>query len=367
MKLKYLFFFMASFYGIADAAEVYNKESNKLDLYGRVVARHQTSDHVASDGDKTYARLGFKGLTYINDTLQGYGQWEYQISGNTAESQEGSHTRTRLAFAGLQNTSLGSLDYGRNWGVIYDVEAFTDILPVFGADTYTHPDTFMQLRAGGVLTWRSSELFGLVDGLDLAVQYQGKNEGASRSVRHQNGDGLGTSLVWESHSGLTLGAAYAGSDRTDDQQTRSGNNAKRAESWNTGIKYNNGQFQIGTVYAETRNMTWAGGSDWKLSDSDYGNWGGMADRTRNFEMAAYYQFDNGFRPSAAYLQSRMNYNGISGDIVKYADLSMAWFFNKNFSAHVDWKINLLKDSDEVIKATGISTDNILAAGMIYQF
>lgn len=367
MKKKYFPLLMLSFCGIADAAEIYNKDSNKLDFYGRVVARHQFSDHTAAEGDKTYARLGFKGLTSINDTLQGYGKWEYQVMGNVAESQEGSHTRSRLAFAGLQHSSLGSLDYGRNWGVIYDVEAFTDILPVFGADTYTHPDTFMQLRAGGVLTWRNSDLFGLIDGLGLAVQYQGKNEGSSRAVRHQNGDGLGASLVWESDFGLSLGAAYAGSDRTDDQQTKTGNNANRAESWNTGIKYNNGQFQIGAVYAETRNMTWAGGSDWKLSGSGYGNWGGMADRTRNYEVAAYYQFDNGFRPSAAYLQSRMDYNRITGDIVKYADLSMAYFFNKNFSAHVDWKINLLKDSDDVIKATGINTDNILAAGMIYQF
>ncbi|NIY47855.1 porin [Cedecea colo] len=367
MKLKYMPLLLVPFYGFTQAAEIYNKDSNKLDFYGRLVARHQFSDTVSADGDKTYARIGFKGLTTINDTLQGFGQWEYQISGNVAEGQEGNHSRTRLAFAGLKHASLGSLDYGRNYGVIYDVESFTDILPVFGADTYTRPDTFMQLRAGGVLTWRGYDFFGLVEGLNLAIQYQGKNEDSSRAVRNQNGDGVGASLVWQSDYGLSLGTAYAGSNRTDAQQQKSGNNAGRAESLNAGIKYDTGKFLIGSVYAETRNMIWAGGSDWTLGDAGYGKWGAVTDRTRNIEVAAHYQFDNGFRPSVAYLQSRMDYNGISGNIVKYADISIRYFFNKNFSAHADWKINLLDDDSRVIKATGISTDNVLAAGMIYQF
>ncbi|EOM8789464.1 porin, partial [Escherichia coli] len=64
----------------AQAAEVYNKDSNKLDLYGRVTALHYFSSDKGNDGDRTYARLGFKGETQINDQLTGFGQWEYQFS-----------------------------------------------------------------------------------------------------------------------------------------------------------------------------------------------------------------------------------------------------------------------------------------------
>ncbi len=72
--------------GAANAAEIYNKDGNKLDLYGKVDGLHYFSDDDSVDGDQTYMRLGFKGETQVNDQLTGYGQWEYQIQGNTSES-----------------------------------------------------------------------------------------------------------------------------------------------------------------------------------------------------------------------------------------------------------------------------------------
>lgn len=64
-------------------------------------------------------RLGFKGETQVTDQLTGYGQWEYQIRGNSAENENNSWTR--VAFAGLKFQDVGSFDYGRNYGVVYDV------------------------------------------------------------------------------------------------------------------------------------------------------------------------------------------------------------------------------------------------------
>lgn len=69
--------------GAANAAEIYNKNGNKLDLYGKVDGLRYFSDDAGSDGDQSYARIGFKGETQINDMLTGYGQWEYNIKVNT--------------------------------------------------------------------------------------------------------------------------------------------------------------------------------------------------------------------------------------------------------------------------------------------
>jgi len=77
------------------AAEVYNKNGNKLDVYGKVKAMHYLSDDDTKDGDQTYVRFGFKGETQINDQLTGYGRWEAEFSGNKAESD--STQKTRLA------------------------------------------------------------------------------------------------------------------------------------------------------------------------------------------------------------------------------------------------------------------------------
>ncbi len=47
----------------ANAAEIYNKNGNKLDLYGKVDGLHYFSDDASEDGDQTYVRFGLKGET----------------------------------------------------------------------------------------------------------------------------------------------------------------------------------------------------------------------------------------------------------------------------------------------------------------
>jgi outer membrane porin protein LC len=87
--------------------------------------------------------------------------------------------KTRLAFAGLKFAEYGSFDYGRNYGVAYDIGAWTDVLPEFGGDTWTQTDVFMTGRTTGVATYRNTDFFGLVEGLNFAAQYQGKNDRAT--------------------------------------------------------------------------------------------------------------------------------------------------------------------------------------------
>lgn len=114
--------------GTANAAEIYNKDGNKVDLYGKAVGLHYFSkgngeNSYGGNGDMTYARLGFKGETQINSDLTGYGQWEYNFQGNNSEGADAqTGNKTRLAFAGLKYADVGSFDYGRNYGVVYDWE-----------------------------------------------------------------------------------------------------------------------------------------------------------------------------------------------------------------------------------------------------
>lgn len=83
------------------AAEVYNKNANKLDVYGKIKAMHYFSDYDSKDGDQTYVRFGIKGETQINDDLTGYGRWESEFSGNKTgerlQSENPSGVRRREA------------------------------------------------------------------------------------------------------------------------------------------------------------------------------------------------------------------------------------------------------------------------------
>ncbi|HFM4358758.1 TPA: porin, partial [Escherichia coli] len=89
---------------------------------------------------------------------------------------------------------------------------------------------------------------------------------------------------------------------------------------------------------------------------------------QSFEVVAQYQFDFGLRPSLAYLKSKGRDLGRYGDqdMIEYIDVGATYFFNKNMSTYVDYKINLIDESD-FTRAVDIRTDNIVATGITYQF
>lgn len=358
--------------GAANAAEIYNKGGNKLELNGKVDGLHyfSKSDDSSDDGDQSYVRFGFKGETQINDSLTGYGQWEYNVQANNSEGSDAQNgNKTRLGFAGLKFNKLGSIDYGRNYGILHNVTAWTDVLPEFGGDA-SIADNFMGGRATGVLTYSNSNFFDLVQGWDFAVQYQGKNERSDAT--RANGDGWGLSTAYKTDIGLALSAAYSSSDRTDAQSR--GNvysngrysgyygvgEGKRAESWVTAAKYDANNVYLAALYGETHNATPIKGI------SDYGDTiTAFANKAQNMELVAQYKFDFGLTPSLAYVQSKgKDIEGIGkADLYKYIDVGATYNFNPNMSTYVDYKINRLNKDNNL----GLNTDDIVALGLVYQF
>lgn len=339
--------------GAVNAAEVYNKDGNKLNLNGRMAGIHYFSDNEKEDGDSSYARLGFRGETQINDQLTGFGQWEYQFSASRSEkgidSKDGN--KTRLGFVGLKFADWGSIDYGRNYGVVYDAYAWTDVLPEFGGDS-AYGDNFMNGRTTGVFTYRNYDFFGQVEGLNFAAQYQGKNE--RNEAKYSNGDGWGVSTTYNMDNliqGLNIAGAYSSSDRTDAQTRSLNGKGDRAESWASALKYNANSIYLAALYGETRNQT-------PIS-------GGFANKAQNFEAVAQYDTGFGLKPSVAYISSKgKDIEGIgSADIIKYVDVGASYQFNSNMTGFVDYRINLL-DNDN---ALNLNTDDIVALGLIYQF
>ncbi|WP_269750708.1 porin OmpF [Pantoea stewartii] len=359
--------------GAANAAEVYNKDGNKLDLYGKVDARHQFSDNSGDDGDQTYIRFGFKGETKINDQMTGYGQWEYNIQGNNSEGSDAqSGNKTRLGFAGLKFGDAGSIDYGRNYGVVYDAIGWTDMLPVFGGDS-GNSDNFMNGRSSGLLTYRNTNFFGLVDGWNFAVQYQGKND--RTDTRRANGDGWGVSSSYTSPIGVGIVGAYSSSDRTNNQAAgqvldKDGNvigtgvgAGKHAESWATALKYDANNIYLAAMYGEMRNAAPISSAITLNGASNSAN--GYANKAQIIELVAQYQFDFGLRPSLAYVQSKgKDIEGIGdADLYKYFDVGATYYFNKNMATYVDYKINQLDKNNPL----GIPNDDVVGLGVVYQF
>ena len=346
--------------GAANAAEVYNKDGNKLDLYGKAVGLHYFSDDdgYAGDGDQSYIRLGFKGETQINDMMTGFGQWEYEFRADNSEGEDAQEgNKTRLGFAGLKFGNYGSFDYGRNYGIAYDALAWTDVLPEFGGD-FAQSDT-MTSRTGGVATYRNSNFFGLVDGWDFAVQYQGKNE--RDELQRSNGDGYGFSTSYVSPIGVGIVGSYSSQDRTNDQNTVADlGRGDRAEFWGTALKYDANNVYLAASYGEGRNATRISGTIAGVGDVS-----GFANKTQDIELVAQYQFDFGLRPSIAYVQTKgKDIEGVGDvDLVKYFEVGATYYFNKNMSTYVDYIINQIDDDNEL----GIGSGDTVAVGLVYQF
>lgn len=342
--------------GAVNAAEIYNKDGNKVDFYGKMVGERIWSDTDTSNSeneDTSYARFGVKGETQISSQLTGYGQFEYNIDASQPESSQ--DESTRLSFAGLKLADYGSFDYGRNYGVAYDGAAYTDMLVEWGGDSWAATDNFMTQRTNGVATYRNTDFFGMVDGLNFAVQYQGKNNDRDRFKA--NGDGYSMSVNYNV-DGFGFVGVYGKSDRTDEQTIDGyGDNA---EVWALSAKYDANSVYAAVMYGETRNMTKAGSNH------------GFANKTQNVEAVVQYQFDFGLRPSLGYVYSqakdfgaRNGYEGVNADRVNYIELGTWYYFNKNMNVYTAYKFNLLDEEDGAI--TGNATDDQFAMGIVYQF
>ncbi|CUX96021.1 Outer membrane protein C precursor [Candidatus Gullanella endobia] len=372
MKLKYLSILVSVMVMVssAGAVEVYNKNGNKLDLFGRLNGMRYISRDNVKNGDRSFIHYGFNGEAQLNEKITGFATFEQEVGLSQAESEYSKSNFTRLGFAGIKFADTGSIDYGRNYGVLYDIGAWTNIMSGFGGDT-SITDNFMTGRANSVFTYRNTNFFGNIDGLNFALQYQGKNDNKekkiSRGLNEANGDGYGLSVTYKLGNGVSTGVAYTNSKRTLAQRISNHstyNKNKIAEAYSLGLKYDANNLYLAALYSETRNMTPYGHSSPKTKQN-------FSDKTKNIELVAQYSLDfSMLRPSIGYLQSRIDSDcqGQRQTIKKYLDLGASYTFkkNKNMMTFVDYRINLLPKNN-FTRDIHISTENILAMGMTYMF
>ncbi|MWN32581.1 MULTISPECIES: porin [unclassified Gilliamella] len=365
--------------GAANASiEVWNKDGNKVDFYGRVYALNYITDrnNQTGEGDNTTARLGMSGQTQVTDGITGYGRWEYEAKTGTNSDNE-----VRYAFAGLNLGDFGSFDYGRNDGVLKTLTSYTDVLPEFGGDASNNDLYALTARTKAVATYRNSDFFGLANGLRFAVQYadNGDNSSTSHLNNHTRDDdkndsaeAWGSVVDWDVlDTGLSVGAGYA--------QT---GGHKDAKAWSAGAKYNNANLYLAALYIQGKQKYgWDNASSIHRANDL---------KTKGYELVAQYGIDfevGRLTPSVAYIQHKVkdasSYSSDAGlkgnDLAKYVDVGLTYDFNKNLQAIIDYKINLLDKNDigarRALYEDGSftksqingTTKDTVALGLIYQF
>ncbi len=158
----------------------------------------------------------------------------------------------------------------------------------------------MTYRTTGVATYRNYDFFGLIEGLNFAAQYQGKNERTDNSHLYgAHGTRVPTVTVSVSPQLMFMMALVSvryipnpiGQMRRKEPLLILSMPPVRMRTWATGVKYDANNIYFAANYAETLNMT------------TYGD-GYISNKAQSFEVVAQYQFDFGLRPSLAYLKSK---------------------------------------------------------------
>ncbi|OCG15767.1 MULTISPECIES: porin [unclassified Gilliamella] len=377
--------------------EVWNKDGNKVDFYGRVKAANNITDRgQAGEGDDTSARLGMSGQTQITDSVTGYGRWEYE-----AKAGKNSDNEVRYAFAGLNFGDFGSFDYGRNDGVLKAITAYTDVLPQFGGEAANNSWNVLSARTKAVATYRNNNFFGLFDDLSFALQYADNGDNATTfdsklakvkldsdgdfdGFSGESREAYGANVQWRIFdTGLTAGAGYAQTaGKSAKYQDEDGyvDGIKRVKTWSAGIKYDNYNLYLAANYFQTKFNTYYDAFEEHHRDP----------KIKGVELVAQYGIDlevGRLTPSLAYVQHKVSSDEVGyydedhkegRNLVKYVSLGATYDLNKNFSAIVEYKFNLLKKQDigaelnTVRESNGRhpykpGTKDVLGVGLIYQF
>lgn len=319
-----------------------NQDEKKLDFYGTIIARRFISNNVKDDGDRSYLYFGLIGKRDITKDWQAYANWEYTVS-----ISDSTRNATRLAYLGVDNLHWGSLDIGRNWGLLYDVTSLTDRSPLFREMSYNYIDNFMRGRALNLITWRK-RLTVLNHHLKMGLQYQFKSNNEDRILKQQNGNGVSASLSWSFTPELSAIFSASSSATTFNQQKES-SYKKKINTYAEGVSYNSRRTYLAAVLTQSNNA---------ISPQSCCN----NTASFSYEVLAKYMLTETLQPNIGYTRLSQTVSGNSTNLLDYEEVGFSYHFNRNLQFFADYKINNARNN-----ITWIDRSNKLDIGISYHW
>lgn len=140
---------------------------------------------------------------------------------------------SRLVFIGMQHKKWGGLSIGKQWGVYYDIGAYTDNFSLFGGSAHG-------IYAGGTDGgWKGTGR------ADNAIQYRNRWGGFQIGIQTQlfgDTESFGISGQYDINKNLTIGTAYNTVKIPPKIQEFVSGISSNSSNFLVGIKYNNGKY-----------------------------------------------------------------------------------------------------------------------------
>lgn len=343
----------------ANAVSVMNNQYGAIDMAGRAYAGHMFGDERKSElyGSDTFARLGLKGKSKIDDQFTAVGAYEAQFNiGDKASSttvptndtEKNDSLATRLAYGGVSNSDWGTVTFGRQNGAANLVTAWTDVAL---ADGYGNnglgvgADKFATKRASDVLKY--SATFG---NAQLDADYKFRNtqdtcastpcdsKSGAETVVDKNNAAYGAALAYKLTPLISAGASYTvGKQGSLDD----------ASLWTTGLKFDDKSWYAAFNYGKGNNWV----SYTKSTTTTTANLTSGAVTTNTtaattlydhtgYEAALGYNFLNGVGLMSTWnKQTAESSAGQKEDTVNYYTLGASYKFNRRLSILGEYRVN----------------------------
>ncbi|CAL4321879.1 Outer membrane porin F [Buchnera aphidicola (Periphyllus testudinaceus)] len=361
-----------------DAKEIYNKNGQKINFYGEInplyfyyYSYKPFSFH--SLGNYTNLRIGFYNQTYINKYVSGYMHIEYhpKFSSEFNEGLANSFNKNNisLSYVGLDFGKWGSIDYGRNYGIIHYSKKFTNKFFDNTENIMFHrDDNFLLGRTDDVVTYTNKDVLGYLKGFNLILQHHNYCRNLESRITKKYNDSWGAALHYKNNCGFQI----IGTTEINPYDENHNFNKKKYDwikSYGVGCCYSFNRSIISGFYCHTRNIE----HNFTRYHTQYKNLDGI-------EVAGRYDFNNGMHASVGYVKN-FGKEIINGDYNKYSknkilnhhfNFILTYNFGTNFIFNVHYKCSLLKNDNEnsvPIKLENYfdNISNSIGTGMTYTF
>nr|WP_256379514.1 porin [Candidatus Arsenophonus nilaparvatae] len=103
------------------AVDIYDKQGSRIAVNGEIESKLMSSKDQDHDGNEIKVKLGLELESQFTDSASGFAKFEHETELHGGEGDKSNESKNNLAFAGLKYDTH-HIDYGRNYGVIYDVD-----------------------------------------------------------------------------------------------------------------------------------------------------------------------------------------------------------------------------------------------------